>query len=45
MRCLLCHKEIGTNPSFREIFWEEDVLCYGCRKAWKKEKAVRVIAG
>ena len=41
MRCLLCHKEIGSNPSLAEIFWEEDILCHACRKPWQKDQGKR----
>ncbi|MBQ2689120.1 MAG: hypothetical protein IJG05_03480 [Solobacterium sp.] len=41
MRCLWCGKEKGT--ALGEIFWEDDLLCSGCRRQWIRWKEVRRI--
>lgn len=35
MRCLLCHKEIGSD-SLRDLLFEDDVLCSACRQTFRR---------
>ena len=37
MRCLMCGKEMKQG-SFRDILFEEDLLCENCRSGWDKRK-------
>ena len=37
MRCLMCGKEIKQG-SFKDILFEEDLLCENCRSGWDRRK-------
>ena len=44
MRCLLCHKEIGSD-SMRDLLFRDDVLCASCRSDWQKAHRQYVFEG
>ncbi len=35
MRCLLCHKEMGSDDLY-DLLLSQDVLCHSCRRKWQR---------